>query len=217
MSISDKNNLPTYSAIFNRRIKAHYPAQFEEIQVETANHFIALQNDIAFIHTSGNPMDKRMDFCAYFLALIKTLDRRQETYEQIRKICLEITIEYVQPKNKIQAYFKKTLPKLIDTRLGRIMVKLFAKKVGQNKSSEGFIAQIITDKNETFGLGYGVNILECGICKLFKKHNYAKYASILCEVDKITTQLAGLEMHRTGTIANGAKICDFRYKIIEVK
>jgi hypothetical protein len=39
----------------------------------------------------------------------------------------------------------------------------------------GFIATIITDKKETLGLGYGVDILECGICKLFNKHNYQKY------------------------------------------
>ncbi len=38
-------------------------------------------------------------------------------------------------------------------------------------------------------------------------------ASILCEVDKLTSSLAGLEMVRSGTIANGAAKCDFRWKI----
>lgn len=56
------------------------------------------------------------------------------------------------------------------------------------------------------------DILECGICKLFKKHNYEKYSSILCEVDEITSRLAGLKLIRTGTIALGAKKCDFRFK-----
>ncbi|WP_373549566.1 L-2-amino-thiazoline-4-carboxylic acid hydrolase [Haliscomenobacter sp.] len=80
---------------------------------------------------------------------------------------------------------------------------------------DGFLANIITDKAETYGFGYGVDILECGICKLFKKHNYQRYASILCEVDEITSKLAGLQLIRSGTIANGAKKCDFRYKKIE--
>ena len=35
--------------------------------------------------------------------------------------------------------------------------------------------------------------------------------SILCEVDEITSALAGLKLVRTGTIANGAKKCDFRF------
>ncbi|MBL7784508.1 MAG: L-2-amino-thiazoline-4-carboxylic acid hydrolase, partial [Chitinophagales bacterium] len=43
------------------------------------------------------------------------------------------------------------------------------------------------------------------MCKLFQKHDYSKYASILCEVDEITSGLAGLQLIRTGTIANGAK------------
>ena len=45
-----------------------------------------------------------------------------------------------------------------------------------------------------------------------KKHNYQKYASILCEVDEITSSLAGLKLIRTGTITNGAKKCDFRFQ-----
>ncbi|MFI5156145.1 MAG: L-2-amino-thiazoline-4-carboxylic acid hydrolase [Chitinophagales bacterium] len=42
-----------------------------------------------------------------------------------------------------------------------------------------------------------------------------KYASILCEVDKVTSGLAGLDLIRTGTIALGAKKCDFRFKKIK--
>lgn len=101
---------------------------------------------------------------------------------------------------------------MTNTFLGKLMIKKFGKMVEKNSSTEGFIAKIITDKEETYGLGYGIDILECGICKLFAKHNYAKYATILCEVDEITSGLAGLQLIRTGTIANGAKICDFRYK-----
>ncbi|MDB5014511.1 MAG: hypothetical protein JWQ25_2713, partial [Daejeonella sp.] len=51
-----------------------------------------------------------------------------------------------------------------------------------------------------------------GICKLFNKHNYQKYSAILCEVDEITSALAGLELIRKGTIARGATKCDFRFK-----
>ena len=84
-----------------------------------------------------------------------------------------------------------------------------------NKNKDGFIANIITDKEETFGLGYGIDILECGICKLFNKHNFGKYAAILCEVDKLTSGIAGLTLIRSGTIANGAEKCDFRFKRME--
>lgn len=71
---------------------------------------------------------------------------------------------------------------------------------------------LIQIKKETYGFGYGIDILDCGICKLFSKHNYSKYAAILCEVDEITSALAGLKLIRSGTIANGAKKCDFRFR-----
>jgi len=104
--------------------------------------------------------------------------------------------------------------KLANTWLATVFLKKFNKRVSKNSNPGGFIANIITDKQETLGLGYGVDIIECGICKLFKKHNYQKYSSILCEVDAITAELAGLKLIRNGTIALGAKKCDFRWKRI---
>jgi hypothetical protein len=58
-------------------------------------------------------------------------------------------------------------------------------------------------------------MIECGICKLFEKHNYGKYTSIPCEVDELTSGLAGLKLIRNGTIALGATKCDFSFKILE--
>ncbi|HOY12394.1 MAG TPA: L-2-amino-thiazoline-4-carboxylic acid hydrolase [Saprospiraceae bacterium] len=207
--------MDNYRKYFAHFVKENYPNSYVNVLSATENHFTIISKDTAFAKTSKNPIDKRLDFCSYFLALIKTLDERGESFENIRKICLEITIEYVQPKNKLQSIFKRLLPKLIPTWLGQILIKSFNKRVSINKNSEGFIANIITNKHETFGLGYGVDIIECGICKLFSKHHYSKFASILCEVDEITSGLAGLQLIRTGTIANGAKKCDFRFKMVE--
>ena len=201
-----------YKTYFIRSIKDNYPNEFDNIIGDTENHYNIISADTAFAKTSKNPVDRRLDFCSYFLALIKTLDERDEAFENIRKICLQITTKYVQPKNKIQEFLKRLLPKMTNTWLGQSLIKTFHKRVSVNSNPDGFIANIITNKQETYGLGYGIDIFECGICKLFKKHNYSKYASILCEVDEITSGLAGLQLIRTGTIANGAKKCDFRFK-----
>lgn len=204
--------MPAYKKYFIRFINERYPTEADDIIGLTDKQYEVISMDTWFAKTSKNPIDKRLDFCAYFLALIKTLDGRGETFEQIRKICLDITIEYVKPTNKVHAYFKRLLPKLITTRLGQLLIKTFHRRISTNNNTEGFVANIITDKAETYGLGYGIDIIECGICKLFNKHHYSKYASILCEVDEITSAMAGLQLIRGGTIANGAKKCDFRFK-----
>jgi hypothetical protein len=205
--------MDNYRKYFTQSIKDNYPKESDKIIADTDSYYSIISIDTKFASTSRNPIDKRLSFSAYFLAFIQTLDEKGESFENIRSICLEIVIEFVKPKNKFQAYFKRLLPKLISTWLGQFLIKSFHQRVSLNSNSEGFIANIITDKQETFGFGYGIDILECGICKLFKKHNYQKYATILCEVDEVTSGLAGLELIRTGTIANGATKCDFRFKM----
>jgi hypothetical protein len=112
----------------------------------------------------------------------------------------------------VQKWLKQLPPKLVGWKITGGLINIFNKKVSVKGNPDGFRAVILTDKSETYGLGYGVDILECGICKLFQKHDAGKYAPILCEVDKVTSALAGLELIRHGTIANGADKCDFRFR-----
>ncbi len=200
-------------ACFHQSIKKHYPGSAGELLAETELAYLSISQDTKFAATSKNPIDKRLDFTARFLGLIRVLDERGESYEAIRAICLEIAERYVQPKNKLHGWFKRMLPRLLIFGWTNKLLKKFDSRVNHNENPEGFVANILTDKAQTYGLGYGVDIIECGICKLFKKHQLERFASILCEVDHLTSSLAGLELIRTGTIALGAKKCDFRWKL----
>ena len=201
-----------YKKAFNRVLKQAFPKEYRALLDETEQHFAHISKDVAFAARSANPMDRRLDFSAYFLSLIKAMEKSGEPYDAIRRVCLAVATEYVRPKNRLQAFLKRLPPKLMGTRIGRLLTDALHKKVSVKGHEDGFEAHIITDKAETYGLGYGVNITACGICKLFDKHDSGKYTHILCEVDKITTSLAGLEMYRTGTISGGAAVCDFRYR-----
>src|SRR5687767_3823045 len=129
-------------------------------------------------------------------------------------MCLEITYDYVTPKNALQRFLRRLPPKLIGLKITKPFIKLLHNKFIIKGNPDGFRAGIVTDKIQTYDLGYGIDIFECGICKLFQKHDAGKYASILCEVDKLTSSLAGLELIRNSTIAYGAEKCDFRFKRI---
>ena len=205
--------MKNFKKYFRQSITTNYPDDSTSLLENIEKEFNTIQVDVNFAGTSKNPVDRRLKFSAYFLALIKVLDNHGESFERIREVSLEIVKEYVRPKNKVQKFLKKLPVKLMDTQLMNVVLKLLDKKISNGGHPDGFIAKIITDKNETYGLGYGIDILECGICKLFKKHQYDQYAKILCEVDEVTSNLAGLKLIRTGTIANGAKKCDFRFKL----
>ena len=201
-----------YENYFTRAVKDKYSNRSDFLLTELSRNFRSISNDTTFARTSPNPIDRRLDFCAYFLALIKTLDEQGESFDTIRQICLVVALEYVRPKNKIQRFLKRLPAKLANTGLATIVLTAFNKKISKKAHPDGFRAKIIMDKQETFGLGYGIDIMECGVCTLFKKHKYDKYTAILCEVDELTSHLAGLKLIRTGTIALGAEKCDFRFR-----
>jgi hypothetical protein len=203
-----------YRPYFQRALESSYPDAARQIQADIANTFDSLKDDVAFSKHSVNPVDRRLEMSAYFLALIIVLDKRGITSEKIRQLCLDIAYAYVKPESQFQMMLKKLPGKLIGTWIGNLIVPAFAKRIGQLAHPEGFKVQVITDPKQTFGLGYGFDIIECGICKQFTRHGYKHYANILCDVDHVTSGLAGLELIRSGTIANGATKCDFRFKRI---
>lgn len=118
----------SYKKYFIKAIKHRFPESAKHIIADTDKNYQEISIDTKFAATSKNPIDKRLDFCACFLALIKTLEKQGETFETIRNICLEITIEYVNPKNKLQKLLKKLPPKIISTWLGKRLLTVSLKK-----------------------------------------------------------------------------------------
>lgn len=175
-------------------------------------NYEVVARDVLFASSSSNPIDKRLPYTACCLAVIKTMSARGFGYEAIRETCLEITYEFVRPKNRFTAWLRRLPPKLFGTLIADAFVKRMNRRVEVKGHPDGFRARVVSDRQSTYGLGYGVDILECGICKLYQKHNAGEFVSILCEVDKVTSGLAGLELVRNGTIANGAIHCDFRFR-----
>jgi len=204
----------SYKKYFHQTLRQQYPADHKKLCEAIETRYQAIFPDVAFARRSSNPMDRRLDFTAYFLATIQILEQQGEPFEKIREICLGTTHAYVRPKNRWQAWLKRLPVKIIHSPLGRLLTRFMEKKATRLGHPDGFRVIMLTEPAQTFGLGYGIDVVECGICKLFQKHGAGKYASILCEVDKLTSSLAGLELVRSGTIANGAAKCDFRWKVL---
>lgn len=200
-----------FTKYFHRVIQRHFPQQATQRLLEIEVAFKRLQPEVRFARTSKNPVDRRMEIAAYFLATIEALHQAGESFENIRTVLLEIAYDYVRPKNYLHGLLKRFPPKLIETRVGAFLIQQLAKRAKNKAHPDGFAVHILTDKKETLGFGYGIDILECGICKLFQRHSMEKFTPLLCEIDHITSSLAGLTLKRTGTIALGASRCDFRF------
>jgi hypothetical protein len=198
----------------NEILRSCPAARFADLQADIEARYAAIYPDVAFARTSSNPVDRRLVFCGYVLATIQALEARGATFEQIRRACVDVTESYVRPASAWQRWWKRLPPRLIGTPLTRIIARIMAAKTGRKGHENGFLVRIVTAPDETYGLGYGFDILECSICTLFRKHGALAYVPILCEVERITSSLVGLELVREGTLATGAAKCDFRFKML---
>src|SRR6185312_15036768 len=108
-----------YKAFFKKALNKHFPDRSGTLIAEVEERFAVIAEDTKFASRSKNPIDKRLDFSAYFLALIKVLERDGSSYEEIRSICLEITIDYVSPKNFLQKWLKRLPAKLVGLKITR--------------------------------------------------------------------------------------------------
>jgi hypothetical protein len=206
-----RNNFRKY---FKDVLKENYPETFQGIIDDIEKMNDGLAQPLQFALKSNNPMDKRLPFSGYFLAMIQVLEKKEESYDRIKELCLEVAHAYVKPKNRIHKWIKLITPKLIKLPFSSFWLGQMENKIKYRANENGFVGHILTDKTETLGFGYGIDILECGICKLFKNNQAEKYSTILCEVDKLTASMVGLELVRGGTIAQGAHLCDFRFRQI---
>ena len=58
---------------------------------------------------------------------------------------------------------------------------------------------------------FGFDYLECGVCKLGRDEGCPELAKYLCRLDYMTTDMMGVRLKRTMTLAEGKPRCDFRF------
>lgn len=193
------------SDYFREEWGRRYPGEWAAVEARYAE----IAPEVAFARTSANPMDRRLEFCAWFLAAIQVLEARGAGFAEIREVCLAVTHEYVRPKSAWRRWLKGLPGIVLRTPVAKLFTGVMQRKVGKRGHAEGFLVQIVTEP----GVAFGFDIVECAIVKLFRRHGAGQDVLILCEVDELTSAMAGLTLRRAGTIARGAARCDFRFGI----
>jgi len=84
-----------------------------------------------------------------------------------------------------------------------------AAEASQRDTKRGeFMFEIVAED----GFDSGMNILSCGICFEFSKHDAMDLVPYMCATDDVVSDRFDEGLRRTGTIALGAHHCDFRYR-----
>ena len=170
----------------------------------------ALDAELATLDRSPSPMDRRVRIAAWFLSLVRVLRDAGESDETIRASCLELAERMVRPRSRLESLARRAQGELAQTRVVAWGMRRMTRRLRVlGTHPDGFdVSFVERDRDHAFGF----DIHRCGIRTLFARHGLGAYVPILCEVDHITSELAGLELVRTGTLALGAEKCDFRYR-----
>lgn len=78
------------------------------------------------------------------------------------------------------------------------------------KYPEDFVLSFIEGDGDNFD--YGLDITECGICKLYSAQGAGELSRYMCLSDYVVSKAFNRGLVRYKTIAEGAEKCDFRFK-----
>lgn len=136
---------------------------------------------------------------SYFIALNRSTGRSaEENYEIFRNgLCASKLFHKVM--GDADSYLDpKRMP-------GRLQ---WSEDSHKRKYENDWVVDILPG-NDEYDLGYDYH--ECGICKLCQDEGCPELAAYLCRMDYVLADIMHMELVRTGTIAEGASYCDFRY------
>jgi hypothetical protein len=101
----------------------------------------------------------------------------------------------------------------IKTPLPRLLFGRISRKSQQRQYPGDFVVHFVPGDGRTFD--FGIDFTGCAIHKFFQAEGAGHFAKYMCRIDYLTTSFKGIELTRTGTIANGADKCDFRYRLAD--
>lgn len=136
---------------------------------------------------------------SYFIALHRSTERSaEENYEIFRDgLCASKLFHKIT--GDADSYLD---PKKMPARLQ------WSEESHKHKYENDWVVDILPGTAE-YDLGYDYH--ECGICKLCQDEGCPELAAYLCRMDYVLADIMHMKLVRTGTIAEGAPYCDFRY------
>lgn len=166
----------------------------------------ALSPEMPGIGGEENMFTEWLIYGVYYLAVYQVLKAEGQTVEEVGKVIYD-TFEAM-------ADYPKWLLRLVGS------LKYNEKYVSQLKEAVAktqelrypgdWVATFIEGNGE--GFDYGIDITECGICKFYRAQGADELAPYLCLSDYVVSDAFERGLVRYKTLAEGAEVCDFRYK-----
>jgi hypothetical protein len=166
----------------------------------------ALALEAPTIGGEDNIFTEWLTYGVYYLAVYQVLKSLGQTVEQAGHVIYE-TYETM-------ADYPAWMLRLVGSlKYGQGYVEQLrtAATVSQERRYPGdWVCTFVEGDGETFD--YGLDVTECGICKFYHAQGAGELAPYMCLSDYVVGQALDRGLVRYKTVAEGAEVCDFRYK-----
>lgn len=143
----------------------------------------------------------------WHVGLYRVLQKQKRTVEEAGQVIYEMTEAYLK---SIPAFVRRLIGYLWFSSLFLKRLKKRAVQSQKRKYPGDFVFKYIEGDGKTFD--YGIDYIECANCKFLRALGVDELAPYVCAGDKRASELLGLGLMRTMTLADGYEKCDFRFK-----
>ncbi len=189
-----------------RKIAANRLGEAEAAQVvaEAMNEFERLLPDLPYIGGSQNGLTTNLSNSAASLAFYRAMLAHGQTVEQTGEIL------YRAVESQAAVPLMGLGGRFATSDMAQQKLEQVAKLSHERQYPGDWVFDFVQGDSETFD--YGIDYLECGICKYLQAQQASELTPYLCLLDFPMSRAMNTGLVRTATLAHGAQRCDFRYK-----
>jgi hypothetical protein len=177
-----------------------------ELMADIRREYGTLAPEMPYIGGKQNMFTEWLIYGVYYLAVYRVLKAKGQSVEEAGKVIYDTF--------QAMADYPKWLLRLVgrlkynERYLGRL--KEAAAKTQERCYPGNWVATFIEGDGESFD--YGIDITECGIYKFYSTQGACELTPYLCLSDYVVSDAFDRGLVRYKTLAEGAEVCDFRYK-----
>jgi hypothetical protein len=180
------------------------PAQ--TIMRDTWQAYEALLPEVPYIGGDTNLNTENLSVSAYCLAKYRVLNARGQTTEQVGRIIYEA----YEAMTDLPGWLCAVVKHLKYGKKNQDRLRQQAIESQKRLYPGDWVFTFVEGDGEAFD--YGLDFTECGICKLYHAQGADELTPYMCLSDYVIGKAFDRGFVRHKTLAEGADVCDFRYK-----
>lgn len=203
----DPDPLADFYASTEKVLGTHFgQSRAKALVQDIRREYAALAPEVPYIGGVENVFTEWLTYGVYYLAVYRALQPLGQTIEQAGRIIYE-TYEAMADRPQWLIHLAGNL------KYGEGYVdglRAAAATLQERRYPDDWVCTFVEGDGGT--LDYGLDVTECGICKFYHAQGADELAPYMCLSDYVVSRTFDRGLVRYKTIAEGAEVCDFRYK-----